>query len=532
MSEQPRLLFCTFDVVPSPSGASRRLTSLIRAASKHYQVVVLSTKTPDHSHIEKYAGARLLRVPVGSGDHASQVDTFDRAVRRQVDSEEYAVAHFTDPFGGYGLCEVAGKARFKLVYDAISFPSMEAPGDSDLTVLARLRRRELFCLMNAQRVVTGSELTRRYIEKLGVSGDQIRVLRTAAQLSEYPLAQRTLPNRTPMRALYLGSYLPWQGMPTLLEAMARARGQARLTIVGPVRPDLLRKLIAEHQIEDVVELRDPVAADALPALWAEHDLCVAPLADCARNRMQGGAGAEISEALGAGRPILASDLPLCRELCPEDASRFFPVGDAEALAKQLVELATQPALRETMGAAGRAHAEQWLAPAAQSAALLRLYAELLGGDRSANGEEPDFAPLTATPTLRIVPRDQAATDPALTIPGFRFPTAAPPPLRRPMRPDLPEAWGRQSGSTGEHVVPRAPTLEPLDDVQDEIISSEGLMEGTDAPEPVALTDGKLDPWLAQLVWGYCPPEGTHFARHTPPTNFPGRDDPPPETVES
>ena len=32
------------------------------------------------------------------------------------------------------------------------------------------------------------------------------------------------------------------------------------------------------------------------------------------------------------------------------------------------------------------------------------------------------------------------------------------------------------------------------------------------------------PWFAQLAHGYCPPEGTRFARHTPPTTFPGRDD--------
>jgi len=34
---------------------------------------------------------------------------------------------------------------------------------------------------------------------------------------------------------------------------------------------------------------------------------------------------------------------------------------------------------------------------------------------------------------------------------------------------------------------------------------------------------KLDPWLAQLVHGYCPPDAPAFNRHTPPTNFPGRD---------
>lgn len=48
----------------------------------------------------------------------------------------------------------------------------------------------------------------------------------------------------------------------------------------------------------------------------------------------------------------------------------------------------------------------------------------------------------------------------------------------------------------------------------------------DAREPL---DSRLNPWFAHLAHGYCPPEGTHFARHTPPTTFPGRDSNPPPT---
>ncbi|CAM3221064.1 hypothetical protein COSO111634_07160 [Corallococcus soli] len=44
------------------------------------------------------------------------------------------------------------------------------------------------------------------------------------------------------------------------------------------------------------------------------------------------------------------------------------------------------------------------------------------------------------------------------------------------------------------------------------------------PEPPPAPPGStLNPWFAQLAHGYCPPEGAQFARHTPPTNFPGRD---------
>jgi hypothetical protein len=66
-----------------------------------------------------------------------------------------------------------------------------------------------------------------------------------------------------------------------------------------------------------------------------------------------------------------------------------------------------------------------------------------------------------------------------------------------------------------------------------------MAEPQDSPVPEPLASA-LDPWFAQLAHGYCPPEGAQFARHTPPTNFPGRDQdptdpsrltPPPTQVE-
>jgi hypothetical protein len=42
---------------------------------------------------------------------------------------------------------------------------------------------------------------------------------------------------------------------------------------------------------------------------------------------------------------------------------------------------------------------------------------------------------------------------------------------------------------------------------------------TDASPPPSA----IDPWLAMLVHGYCPPASGLFNRHTPPTTMPGRD---------
>ncbi|MFP2902592.1 glycosyl transferase family 1, partial [Corallococcus sp. 4LFB] len=76
--------------------------------------------------------------------------------------------------------------------------------------------------------------------------------------------------------------------------------------------------------------------------------------------------------------------------------------------------------------------------------------------------------------------------------------------------------------------------EPEEIDNDEVHDADALdVEAADAEEAVdaAVDEGPppappgsaLNPWFAQLAHGYCPPEGARFARHTPPTNFPGRD---------
>ena len=68
-------------------------------------------------------------------------------------------------------------------------------------------------------------------------------------------------------------------------------------------------------------------------------------------------------------------------------------------------------------------------------------------------------------------------------------------------------------------------MRPLEEPEE--ISSEEIQEAeVPAEPPKEPPESKLNAWFAQLAHGYCPPEGTHFARHTPPTTMPGRDEDP------
>jgi glycosyltransferase involved in cell wall biosynthesis len=64
-----------------------------------------------------------------------------------------------------------------------------------------------------------------------------------------------------------------------------------------------------------------------------------------------GFGLPVLEALGAGVPVIASDLPVLREI-GSDTALFVPVGDDEALAKAF-DAVSDSRLRTRLAAAGR-----------------------------------------------------------------------------------------------------------------------------------------------------------------------------------
>jgi glycosyltransferase involved in cell wall biosynthesis len=413
LNELPRLLLCSFEIVPGPTGTSRRLTEYVKGLSSAFQVVILTVKAPDQTHIERYHGARLLRVPVGVGDLPSRLQAFDRAVRRQLESEDFAAVHFTDPFGGHALCDLRKDYGYRIVYDAQTFPSHELPfvvdaAALDVRFLSKMKRQELFCLMNADRVITGSKVSAEYLRGFGVAEDVLRILPAPVDCELYRPELLGAPDALPMKALYVGSGESWQGLGTLLGALRHAQNDAdvRLTLLLSGRQSQaarLRELVDHLGLSTKVHFQLPVAHDDLFKIVASCDVGVLPLDDVDRNRKLGGALAKVSEYFAGGRPVIASDLPANRERLPESTTLFFTPGKETELAARLVELAKNPQKRLTMGNAARAFARSNLDSPVVCEQLVQIYGELLGLTpvRAATPPEVQRWTFTFTPTERL-----------------------------------------------------------------------------------------------------------------------------------
>jgi glycosyltransferase involved in cell wall biosynthesis len=176
-------------------------------------------------------------------------------------------------------------------------------------------------------------------------------------------------------AAFVGRLLDDKGLRPLVEAQAlmRQHGETvRLLIAGdrdPANP----ASISAAEIEDWrrrpgLELLGHVSG--IEKVWRRAHVAVLP------SRREG-LPKSLLEAAAFGRPIVATDVPGCREIARHDVNAFLvPPDDPVALADAIAVLARDPALRSRLGAAGRAMVEAEFSSARIGTDIVALYDSL------------------------------------------------------------------------------------------------------------------------------------------------------------
>ena len=136
----PRVLLTGFCAVPGPRRAGVQLKHVIRALSSMHTVDLLVVRDGDQGYVERQGSVRVLRVPTPGFDQRSQIQAFQRALKRQLDGADYDAVHCRDSWSGIPVLEARGRLGYAVVYDLTRSPQGDALSAVPVRALGRSPR--------------------------------------------------------------------------------------------------------------------------------------------------------------------------------------------------------------------------------------------------------------------------------------------------------------------------------------------------------------------------------------------------------
>jgi glycosyltransferase involved in cell wall biosynthesis len=161
------------------------------------------------------------------------------------------------------------------------------------------------------------------------------------------------------RFLYVSEYADYKNLATLLTAvrLLHKRGERRFRLATTVTPDqkfekmdqsISRekddRLLRDPDVAAHLDVLGPVAYERVPELYQRSDIFIFP-------SIAESFGHPLVEAMASGLPVIASDIPVHREICGDAALYFDPLC-ARALADCMARLRSDVSLRDQLVAHG------------------------------------------------------------------------------------------------------------------------------------------------------------------------------------
>ena len=344
-----RVLLTGFCAVPGPRRAGVQLRHVIRSLTPLHTVDLLVSREGEQAYVERQGSVRVLRVPTHEADLKSQVQAFQRALKRQLDGADYDFVHCRDSWSGIPVLEARARMGFAVVYDLTRSPLGETTFDADLD--AQYGRDEEACLLAADLILAP---TAAAVKSLQARGRPDRVILSPPGVDIDRFDWDDVTSAGPPRILYVGSIDPGRGVRVLVRAMAAIVREvdAKLVLAGSMAPKFdqaLRDGIRELGLTEKVDVLGPVDHDQLPALLATATVCVVPAAADLTPNPTVVYPTKLLEYMACRCAIVAPRRDTVMQVVDNNREALlFEPGDPIDLARKVLRLLDEPVLRRNL----------------------------------------------------------------------------------------------------------------------------------------------------------------------------------------
>jgi len=334
---------------------------------------------------------RFSRIPAIARNRTFGID---RILARQWDypramasvAGRFDVYHIVDHTYAHLVHHLPAARTLVTCHDVDAFRSILQPREERRSAPFRwMSRRILNGVRRAAHVACDSESTRDALATLaGIPATQLSVIPNGADTGGEPDADaaadveaaRLIGSRRGVDLLHVGSTIPRKRIDVLLDVFAAVhakRPDVRLIRVGGPFTAEQRVRARDLGITDAIVVLPFVDRSTLAAVYRRAAIALLP-------SEREGFGLPLVEALACGTPVVASDIPVLREVGGVAAS-YCPVGETEVWRDCILQLLTE---RERVPLAWRSRRHVGLARAAEFSwsrytdSVADLYRELAG----------------------------------------------------------------------------------------------------------------------------------------------------------
>jgi len=293
------------------------------------------------SHLSElgYVDSLLIRPPLRIQRRGKPANAIERAFGRfaqlplELSSTRFKADYFHIADHSYGHLALLFPAERVGVYchDIDAYRAL-LPGSGAARSRVLLSRLLLRGLRHARVVFHSTSSVREEIMRHGLV-PEARLVQAPLGIAAEFLA---VPAQTGLKRPYLlhvGSCIPRKNVELLLQVFAGARQRLptlELVQIGGSWTDSQRAYLARHQLAPFIQQRSGISRDELASLYAGAMVVVVP-------SLAEGFGIPVIEALACGAPVIASDIPVLREV-GFDGVRFCPLTEANEWTRTILEL--------------------------------------------------------------------------------------------------------------------------------------------------------------------------------------------------